>query len=81
MIHDHKVYCSGSIGCDKDFKLIEGGVGPQTTALLENLSKVLKAAGSSLDHILKVNIYLADMKNDFGTMNEAYVKVCISASA
>ena len=45
------------------------------TRALENLSAVLVAAGSGLDHILKANVYLANMPRDFGTMNEAYIKV------
>ncbi|KAF8604343.1 YjgF-like protein [Ceratobasidium sp. AG-I] len=68
------VYCSGSIGCDHQLKLIPGGVAAQTTRALENLSAVLVAAGSGIEHILKANVYLANMPRDFGTMNEAYIK-------
>ncbi|KAH7333562.1 YjgF-like protein [Rhizoctonia solani] len=68
------VYCSGSIGCDHQLNLVPGGVAPQTTRALENLSAVLTAAGSGLEHILKANVYLANMPRDFATMNEAYIK-------
>lgn len=37
-----------------------------------NLSAVLDAAGSSLDGILKINIYLTNLK-DFSQVNEAYM--------
>lgn len=37
-----------------------------------NLSAVLNAAGSSLDDIIKVNIYLTNLK-DFAEVNDAYV--------
>lgn len=37
-----------------------------------NLSAVLEAAGSSLDNILKVNIYLTNLK-DFPEVNDAYI--------
>ncbi|KAJ7827477.1 Endoribonuclease L-PSP/chorismate mutase-like protein [Mycena olivaceomarginata] len=67
------VYCSGNIGCTKDFVLVEGGVQAQTRRALENLSIVLKAAGSSLDDIVKANIYLTNM-NDFREMNEVYAE-------
>lgn len=43
-------------------------------AALENMSKVLRAAGSGLEHIVKANIYLTDMAN-FGPMNEIYAQV------
>lgn len=36
-----------------------------------NLSAVLDAAGSSLDNILKVNIYLTNLK-DLAEVNDAY---------
>ncbi|EKM56533.1 uncharacterized protein PHACADRAFT_141281 [Phanerochaete carnosa HHB-10118-sp] len=68
------VYVSGNIGCNRDLKtLVEGGVQAQTRAALENMAKVLKAAGSGLEHIVKANIYLADMAN-FGPMNEVYAQ-------
>lgn len=67
------VYCSGSIGCDKDFNLADG-VQAQTRAALENISKVLSASGSSLKHILKTTVYLTDMKN-FAAMNDEYMKI------
>jgi enamine deaminase RidA (YjgF/YER057c/UK114 family) len=38
------------------------------------MSKVLKAAGSGLEHIVKANVYLTDMAN-FGPMNEVYAQV------
>ncbi|KZT51589.1 Endoribonuclease L-PSP family protein [Calocera cornea HHB12733] len=65
------IYCSGSIGSDDKYQLPEG-VQAQTTLLLDNVKKVLAAAGSSLDQVLKVNVYLTNMKRDFGPMNEVY---------
>jgi enamine deaminase RidA (YjgF/YER057c/UK114 family) len=43
---------------------------------VSNLTDVLKAAGSSWDKVVKVNVYLKSM-DDFATMNEEYVKVCL----
>lgn len=43
-------------------------------AALENLSKVLQAAGSGLEHVVKANIFLTDMAN-FAPMNEVYAQV------
>ena len=45
----------------------------QATQILENLKNLLKAAGTSLDNAIKVNVYLKDM-NDFQKMNEIYGK-------
>ena len=43
----------------------------ETKRTFENVRAVLEAAGSSLDHVLKCNVYLRDM-NDFSAMNEIY---------
>jgi enamine deaminase RidA (YjgF/YER057c/UK114 family) len=42
---------------------------------LSNLTDVLKAAGSSWDKVVKVNIYLKSM-GDYPAMNEEYIKAC-----
>ncbi|ESK84082.1 YjgF-like protein [Moniliophthora roreri MCA 2997] len=68
------VYVSGNIGCDKNFKVVEGGVKAQTRAALENVAIVLRAAGSGLEHIVKATIYLTNMERDFGPMNEVYAE-------
>jgi 2-iminobutanoate/2-iminopropanoate deaminase len=66
------VYASGQIAFDPSTgELIQGGVGEQTERVLQNLSKVLQAAGTSLDRVVKATVYLADM-NDFAAMNEVY---------
>lgn len=43
----------------------------ETRLTLENLKAILTAAGSSLDRVAKVNVYLRDIK-DFAGMNEVY---------
>ena len=51
--------------------IIDGDIATQTRQVLTNLSKVLEAAGVSLDHVVKTTVYLADM-NDFAAMNAVY---------
>jgi 2-iminobutanoate/2-iminopropanoate deaminase len=48
-----------------------GDVRSETKRTFENVRAVLEAAGSSLDHVLKCNVYLRDI-NDFAAMNEVY---------
>ncbi|MDR1657588.1 MAG: RidA family protein [Deltaproteobacteria bacterium] len=50
---------------------IRGTIAEQTRLVLTNISAILKAAGSSLDRVLKVNIYLSDIKHK-PQMNEVY---------
>jgi 2-iminobutanoate/2-iminopropanoate deaminase len=56
------VFASGQLGMDpKTGRLAEGGIGPETRQVCENLKAVLEAAGSSLEDVAKVTIYLADL--------------------
>ena len=52
-------------------KLELGDVRSETKRVFENLRAILQAAGSSLDHVVKCNVYLRDI-NDFAAMNEVY---------
>jgi len=47
------------------------GIEAQTKQCLENMKKVLAAAGSSLDDVVKVTVFLRH-ENDFTKMNEVY---------
>jgi 2-iminobutanoate/2-iminopropanoate deaminase len=48
-----------------------GDVRSETKRTFENIRAILDAAGSSLDDVLKCNVYLRDIK-DFTAMNEVY---------
>jgi 2-iminobutanoate/2-iminopropanoate deaminase len=66
------VYASGQIPIDPlTGEFVAGGVAEQTEQVLRNLSKVLGAAGTSLERVVKTTVFLADM-NDFAAMNEVY---------
>lgn len=41
---------------------------------IQNVSAILEAANSSLKHIVKANIFLTDMKAQFGDFNQVYGK-------
>jgi 2-iminobutanoate/2-iminopropanoate deaminase len=43
----------------------------ETKRALENVKAILEAAGSSLDRVVKVTVYLRDLR-DFEAMNEVY---------
>ncbi len=48
-----------------------GDITAQTTRVLDQIEESLKAAGSSMDKVLKVNVYLSEIKN-FEGMNQVY---------
>jgi len=67
------IFCSGQVPASPETKkIIEGGIVEHTHQCIKNLGEVLKAAGSSLEQVVKVNVYLSDMDN-FSKMNEVYI--------
>jgi 2-iminobutanoate/2-iminopropanoate deaminase len=48
-------------------------IAEQTEKSLQNLTAVVKAAGSDLSQVVKTSVFLKDM-NDFAAMNEVYAK-------
>lgn len=67
------VYTSGQIALTSDGKMLEDDVVVQTKQVLENLSAVLEAAGSSMGQVVKTTIFL-DSMDDFATVNEIYAE-------
>lgn len=68
------LYLSGQTPIDPATgALVAGDVETQTHRCFDNLENVLKDAGLSMDHVIKCNVYLADMA-DFAAMNGAYGK-------
>lgn len=66
------VFASGQLGNDpRTGRPAEGGIGPETRQVCENLKAVLEAAGSSLDRVVKVTIYMADL-GELMAMNEVF---------
>ena len=65
------LYIAGQEGTDDSGKLVTGGIAAETTAALENIQKVIKAAGFDLKDIVSVTVYLADI-HEFGDMNKVY---------
>lgn len=66
------VFASGQIALDpKTGELNSGSIEEQTRLVLNNLKAVFDAAETSLDNIVKCNVYLQDM-NDYSGMNAVY---------
>ena len=67
------VYTSGQIGIDAKTGQMAEGMEAQLEQVFRNLTAVLEASGSSIDHVVKATVFLADM-NDYAKMNELYKK-------
>ena len=68
------IYTAGQVGIDPVIgEIVAGGIEAETRQVLHNLQAVLKAAGSSLDWVVKTTVFLQDM-GEFSRMNAVYAE-------
>lgn len=67
------IFTSGQIGLIPETGELQEGIEAQTHQVFKNLTAVLEAAGSDLDHAVKTSVFLDDI-NDFGKVNEIYAE-------
>ncbi len=64
----------GTAGVDPATGRLAGAdVGAQTRMILESFRTMLQSVGSDLDHVIHINVFLAEM-SDFDAMNAAYIE-------
>ncbi|MGD9705052.1 MAG: RidA family protein [Acidimicrobiia bacterium] len=69
------VYLAGQTPVDPATgRLVEGDIAVQTNQVFDNLFAVLASAGLGPADVVKVNVYLTDIANDFAAMNAAYAE-------
>lgn len=69
------IHVSGTLGTQAGtMDLVPGGTGPETAQALRHIETILRACGATLDDLVKVNVFLADMST-FAEMNAAYIAV------
>jgi len=56
------VFVSGQAGYDDDGNIVQGGFSAQGEQAFHNLNRALTAAGSSLEKVVKVTIFVTDME-------------------
>lgn len=68
------IFLAGQIGAPMggEVRLVEGGVAAETRQALENLERVIAAAGGTMADMVKCTVFLADIA-DYAAMNEVYV--------
>lgn len=68
------VFVSGQVAQDpRTGTLVVGDVTAQTTQIFANLAATLPTVGASLEHVVKVTVYLTDMQ-DFAALNAVYAQ-------
>jgi 2-iminobutanoate/2-iminopropanoate deaminase len=74
MQFERLVFVSGQGATDpRTGELAGDDVASQTAQCLANVESILQAAGSSLQHVLRCGVFLADMA-EFAQMNEVYAR-------
>ena len=67
------IFASGQLGLIPDTGALAHSMAAQTVQALENVISVLKAAGLTLNHVVKTTCYLKSME-DFSLFNEIYAQ-------
>ena len=62
------LYSSGQIALKLNGEMVENNIKKQTRQIFTNIKAILEDNESSLDNVIKINIFLTDM-NDFGVVN------------
>ena len=72
VIYNGLLYCSGQIALHPETgTLLTDSIEVETRQVLDNLSAVLQAGGSSLDQVIKVSVFVADI-TQFDEINNVY---------
>lgn len=72
--HRGLLYVSGQLPVDPETGTpVRASIEEETSITLNNLKLIVEDAGSTMDDVLKVTCYLADIE-DFPRFNEAYAK-------
>ena len=58
--------------CDSAGGALDYDVVAQTEAVVANVRTILEAAGSSLDKVVDVTVFLVNMEKDFAAMNQVW---------
>lgn len=75
IVHNGLVYVSGQLPIDpKTGEKQTGSIEEQTSLVLQNLSAILEASGSSVSQVLKVTVYISDISL-WEKVNEVYAEI------
>ena len=65
------VFTSGQIPLKADGSLVSDSFENESIQVLDNINEILKAAGSNIDNIIKLTVYLTDLEN-FSILNAVF---------
>lgn len=73
LVYGNMIYCSGQIGKDPKTDKLRDGIDSQTEQIFSNLKDILKSAGSDINNVLKVTVYIKNLEG-YAKMNKIYEK-------
>lgn len=74
VVHNGTVYVAGLLPWDPDdLEAPIGDIEQQARRVMMSLQAVLEASGSSLDRLLSVTVFVADL-SDWGTINDVFAE-------
>ena len=73
-VHNNTIYVAGQLGIDPKNPKQMGSIEEQTEQCLNNIREILIAAGSDLNHLLKLTLYVTDM-NLWAQVNAVYARI------
>lgn len=68
------LYTSGQIALELNGEMVENDIKKQTRKIFSNIKAILEDNNTSMNNIVKINIYLTDMSN-FGIVNVIMAEV------
>ena len=66
------LFLSGIGPRDRETDSVAEGIEAQTRSAIENVKAILEDAGSSLEKVIDVTVFLTDMARDFAVFNRVY---------
>jgi 2-iminobutanoate/2-iminopropanoate deaminase len=75
VVHNGVIYVAGQLPIDPaNPKASPGPIEAQAEQTLRNIQAILEAAGSGLDHVLSMTVFIADI-GLWGKVNEVYTRM------
>lgn len=75
VVHNGMVYVAGQLPLNPETgEVVPGSFQDHVKQALRNVEAILKAGGSDLDHVVRINVYLTD-PSQFPLLNEAYQEI------
>lgn len=75
------IFVSGQLPIDPETgELVQGDISRLTERVFDNIEEILNASGSSLEHVVRMDVFLTNL-DDFAAMNAVYANRVRSAPA